>query len=246
MDGSRLPADHSFNDGQRNVLSQPGDNRSAVVLQGAASRAIEWSAECLVAGGVIAMPTDTVYGIAASLAHEDAIRRIFAIKGRPADQPLPVLVSSVDALERIAESIDDRIVALLDRYWPGPLTVVVPAREGMPVEVLGSDGSVGVRLPNHPLAIEVIEKAGGAVACTSANRSGDPPAIEAAAVSEVLGGQLDLILDGGQAPGGVASTVVAVIGSELRIIRQGAVAASELSAEWQMILDGSGGREGRG
>jgi L-threonylcarbamoyladenylate synthase len=112
------------------------------------------------------------------------------------------------------------------------LTVVVPAPAGMPPEVTDAGATVGLRMPNHPLAIEVIAKAGGAVACTSANLSGEPPACDARAVAETIGHALDLILDGGIAPGGVPSTVVAIAGDELTILREGAIAAEHLRATW--------------
>jgi L-threonylcarbamoyladenylate synthase len=232
MDGTNSRTDRSWDDASEHVL--PRRNDEALVLQRAAPRAIEWAAERLASGGVIALPTDTVYGIAASLAHAAAIRRIFAIKGRPDDRPLAVLVSSPDALLRIAR-VDDHVAYLLDQFWPGPLTVVVPARAGVPDDALGPGGTVGVRMPNHPLAIEVIEKAGGAIACTSANRTGDPPAVTAAEVVAAVGSDLDLILDGGRSPGGIPSTVIAVEGRSLRVLRDGAIAGVEVSRAWEAI-----------
>lgn len=203
-----------------------------VVMSASAPRAIEWAAEQLANGGVIALPTDTVYGIAASLSRPAALRRIYDIKGREAGKPLPVLVSSPDMVEHLTIGISHDVELLLDRYWPGPLTVVVPAPAGMPPEVTAGGDTIGLRMPNHPLAIEVIAKAGGAVACTSANLSGEPPACDARTVAETIGQALDLILDGGLAPGGVPSTVVAIDGDELVIIREGAILEEHLSATW--------------
>jgi L-threonylcarbamoyladenylate synthase len=188
---------------------------------------------------VVALPTDTVYGIGASLAHDDALRRVFEIKGRPDDRTLPVLVSSTDALAHIATDLSEEALLLLDRYWPGPLTLVVPARRGVPETVTGPGGTVGVRLPNHPLAIEVIDKAGGAIACTSANRSGEPPARAAEDVARSLGTALDLVLDGGPTPGGVPSTVVALDGETLRLLREGAIPFEHLAATWDELLRGA-------
>lgn len=209
-----------------------------LLLDQAAPRAIEWTAERIANGGVVAIPTDTVYGIAASLAHPAAIERIYEIKGRPESQPLPVLVSSIDALSHLV-TIDDAVVPLLDAFWPGPLTVVLPAATRLPEHVLGAGNRVGVRLPNHYIAIEVIEKAGGAVACTSANRSGEPAATTALEVAESLGADLDLILDGGNAPGGVASTVVAIDDLSLRFIREGAISVSEVIRIWDEVVSNS-------
>jgi L-threonylcarbamoyladenylate synthase len=127
---------------------------------------------------------------------------------------------------------------LLDRYWPGPLTVVVNAAVHLPARVLAADGTVGLRAPNHPLALEIIERAGGAIACTSANRSGSPAAITAAEVSAALGDDVDLILDGGAAPGGVSSTVVGFVGDELRLLREGPIPFIHLRAAWAELRAG--------
>lgn len=215
----------------------PGDDRDGriVVLPASSPNAIEWTAERIVAGGVVAIPTDTVYGIAASLAHESALRRIFEVKERPGERTLPVLISSTDALAKLAASISRETLLLLDRYWPGPLTVVVAARAGMPDLVTGPGATIGVRLPNHPLAIEVIAKAGGAIACTSANRSGEPPSRTAQEVAATVGDGLDLILDGGRTPGGVASTVIAVEDATIRILREGAIPSEHLIATWRDV-----------
>jgi L-threonylcarbamoyladenylate synthase len=215
-----------------------GAEPRVVVMKSSSPRAIEWAAERLVDGGVVALPTDTVYGIAASLAHSRALKRLYEIKGRPEEHPLPVLVSSPSAVQHIAADLSHDVALLLDRYWPGPLTIVVPARLGMPREVTAGGDTVGIRMPNHPLAIEVIDKAGGAVACTSANRSGEPPARDAQEVAATIGADLDLILDGGVAPGGVASTVVAVDADGLRFVRNGPIPAEHLLATWNELMAG--------
>ena len=228
------PYDRSVESASAHVDANSNDHGRIVILDQAASRAIEWTAERVTEGGVVAIPTDTVYGLAASLAHPSAIERIYEIKGRPESQPLPVLVSSIDALYHLVH-LDDAVVPLLDAFWPGPLTVVLPAASRLPARVLGPGDRVGVRLPSHYVAIEVIEKAGGAIACTSANRSGEPPASSAQEVAESLGAQLDLILDGGVAPGGVASTVVAIDGLTLRFIREGAISMAEVIRIWDEV-----------
>jgi L-threonylcarbamoyladenylate synthase len=127
---------------------------------------------------------------------------------------------------------------LLDDYWPGPVTFVIPSGKELPGAVLGDDGTVAVRLPNHPLAIEVIERAGGAVACTSANRSDELPALRASDVEETVGEGLDMILDGGIAPGGSASTIVAIRGNSVEILREGPVDGSEIRAAWENYAAG--------
>lgn len=220
---------------ESSATAGPGDRDRVVMLDQAAPRAIEWTAERIATGGVVAIPTDTVYGVAASLAHPMALDRIYAVKGRSQNQPLPVLVSSVSALERLVK-LDKTVIPLFDAFWPGPLTVVLPAASHLPSHVLGPGNSVGVRLPNHYIAIEVIEKSGGAIACTSANRSGEPPARSALGVAETIGPDVDLILDGGIVPGGIASTVVAVTGLSLSFIREGAIPMPEVIRIWDEVV----------
>jgi L-threonylcarbamoyladenylate synthase len=233
MDEITSPTDRSFEDGVQHQLPRSAD--SPVILQSSAPHVIEWAAEHLAAGGVIGMPTDTVYGIAASLGRVDAIARIFEIKQRPRDRALPVLVSSTRAMLQFATIPDNGVRDLLDEFWPGPLTVVVPGSSGLPEGVRAADGTVAVRIPNHPLAIEIIEKSGGAIACTSANMSGEPPALTAEETASTLKGKLDLVIDGGYAPGGVASTVVATHGDELKILREGGLPSDVLLRAWRSI-----------
>jgi L-threonylcarbamoyladenylate synthase len=213
-------------------------SREPVVLNAAAPRAIEWAAEAIVDGGVIAIPTDTVYGLAASHTIGTALDRIFEVKGRPADRTLPLLVSSVDVLERLTEHIDERVESLLDEFWPGPLTVALPGRKGLLPHLVAPDGTIGVRMPNHPLALEIIEKAGGVIACTSANRSGQPPACSAREVASTIGGDIDLTIDGGLAPGGVPSTVIVIAGDRLTIVREGSLSEGDLAAVWAQAIGG--------
>jgi L-threonylcarbamoyladenylate synthase len=231
-------ADHSWDPNRGHLLppapDRPGEPHRLVVLDRGTPQAAEWAAERLVAGGLVAFPTDTVYGLGASLAEPDALRRVFAIKDRPANRVLPVLLASVDDLALVTgeRAIAPRLHDLLDRHWPGPLTVAVPARAGLPPEVVAPDGTVGVRVPNHPLALRLLEAAGGAIAATSANRSGQPPLGTAAEVAAALGDDLDLLLDGGATPGLLPSTVVAVADGALVILREGAIPAAELLEGW--------------
>jgi L-threonylcarbamoyladenylate synthase len=236
MNEENSPTDRSFDDSVQHQLHPRGEH--SVILQRGSPHAIEWAAEQLAAGGVIGLPTDTVYGIAASLGHADAIARIFEIKQRPLDRPLPVLVSSTRSLLQFAQIRNKSIRDLLDEFWPGPLTIVVHGARGLPAGVRGEDGTVAVRLPNHPLAIEIIEKAGGAVACTSANASGEAPATTALEVVSSLDGKLDLVIDGGRAPGGVASTVVMAVDDELRVLREGGLSSETVQSAWQSIRTG--------
>ena len=241
-ESTRLPVDASLDAEQGHLLPVdqlvPDPDREPLVMEPSSPNAIEWTADKLITGGVVSFPTDTVYALAAALAHPAALRRIFAIKGRPADRPLPVLLASAADLDAIAIAPDPRVTLLLERYWPGPLTVVVPAREGMPAEALGPGNTVGARVPNHPLALEILERAGGAIAATSANRSGAPPARTAADVQAQLGHAIDILLDGGHTPGGVPSTVVAFHADDLILLRDGVIPHEHLLAAWRAILAG--------
>jgi L-threonylcarbamoyladenylate synthase len=147
---------------------------SVKVLSLEAPRALEETIHTVQHGGVIAFPTDTVYGIGASLKHPDALSRIYTIKGRDAAKPLPVLLSAIDRIDLVAEMPDTRVQALLREFWPGALTVALPAKPGMPSEIVHADGTVGVRIPDHSIALTICDRAGGALATTSANRSGEP------------------------------------------------------------------------
>lgn len=225
-------------DGDPEVGSLSPGNRHArgVVLDAVDAEAVRETADRLLTGGVVAFPTDTVYALAASLAHPVALDRIFRLKGRPRDKPLPVLLSGVGHLSSIALNLDERVTALVARFWPGPLTVVVPARRGVPDRVIGPRHTVAARVPDHALAIAVLAKAGGAVAATSANRSGLPPARIAKEAKDLLGDGPDLILDGGPTPGGVPSTIVRVAEGRLLVVREGAITAEHLHAAWDELL----------
>ena len=213
-------------------MSEP---RRAVVLAASAPDAVAWTAEAIIAGKVVAIPTDTVYGLVASLSHPEALARIFEIKARDARRVLPVLISSPEQVAHLTTDLDLDVPLLLATYWPGPLTVVVPALPGMPSAVAGKDGTIGLRVPNHPTAIAVIEHAGGAVACTSANLSGELPGRTAADVYDALGSELDLVLDGGPTPGGTPSTVIRATGGRISLLREGAIPIEHVRRTWREL-----------
>jgi L-threonylcarbamoyladenylate synthase len=196
---------------------------------------IDDAVRVLRAGGLIALPTDTVYGIAAALDRPAALRRVFTAKGRAETKPLPILLGSRELLAQIAAELRPELVRFVARFWPGPLTVAVAARPGLPAEVLAPDGTVGVRVPDDPLARRIILYAGGALAVTSANPSGDPPATSAIEVRDQLGEPVDLIVDGGPSRGGVASTVVRLEEREVVVLRPGAIAEPELQDAWRDV-----------
>jgi len=207
-------------------------NAGTTVLS-AAPAAVARAAAVLAAGAIVAFPTDTVYGVAAALGNAEALRRLFAVKGRPAEKTLPVLLADRSQVGLVAAAVDPRAEALMARFWPGPLTIAVPARSDLPEAVVGPGTTVGVRVPDHPIARALIAAAGGALATTSANRSGAPAAVTAEEVVAQLGGAIELVLDGGATPGGVASTVVGMAEERLVVFREGAIAADEVLRVWR-------------
>ena len=173
---------------------------------------IEKALDALQRGEIVAMPTDTVYGIAASLARPDAIEAIYRAKGRDADKALPVLVDSRDQILRFAAGDTARAEMLARSFWPGALTIVVVANEALPWGIHRGAGTVGLRMPANDIALGLITAAGGALAVTSANLSGRPEARSAEAVRDTLGESLGYIIDGGHITGGMPSTVVDLTG----------------------------------
>lgn len=209
-------------------------------------RALEQAISVLQHGGIAAFPTDTVYGIGASLAYPDALERIFELKQRDRDRTLPLLVSSPADLDKVTGQVDPELLRLASAFWPGPLTIALPARSGLPACVVAADGTVGVRVPDHSVALTLTQRCGGAIAVTSANLSGNPPARRAEEIEPALAEELDLILDGGIAKGGLASTVIRLEGATINILRDGAIPASAIEAAWrqqQLGRSGGGGPE---
>ncbi|HCA46577.1 MAG TPA: threonylcarbamoyl-AMP synthase [Armatimonadetes bacterium] len=186
------------------------------------------AAEALEAGGLVVLPTDTVYGLAASLRRPDAIRAVFAAKRRPEGMALPVLVASPEDAERLVPGALDAHDAVLRRWWPGALTVIVPASAQLPPAVTAGRTTVGLREPDHPVAVAILHAAGGALAVTSANISGDPSAREIADLPEELLHQVAVVIDAGRCPGGTASTVLDLAAHPPRVLREGAIPASSL------------------
>ena len=199
-------------------------------------RALERTIGALRHGGLAAFPTDTVYGIGASLEFPAALDRIYESKLRDRGKILPVLLASPADLLGVTTQVDQDLMRLASRYWPGPLTVAMPARPGLPTQVVASDGTVGVRVPDHSVALVLAKHCGGALAVTSANISGQPPVRRADELPPDLVGRLDLVLDGGIARGGQPSTVIGREGDTITIIRPGAIPADAIEAAWRQIL----------
>ena len=171
--------------------------------------------------GVVALPTETFYGLAVSVFDQVACERVFEIKGRPSTRALPCIVSGMEQLETVASEIPALAKELSTRFWPGPLTLIVPARAT--VAVASETGTIAVRVSSLPLARELAAIA-GPVTATSANVSGAPPATRADEIIAQLGDSVDLVLDGGATSGGLASTIVDVTSGKLELVRAGAIA----------------------
>jgi L-threonylcarbamoyladenylate synthase len=186
-------------------------------------------------GGLVAIPTETVYGLAADASNADAVRRIFAAKGRPADHPLIVHIATADRLLEWAREIPASAARLSTTCWPGPLTLLVPKAEHVLSIVTGGRDTVGVRVPAHPLTTELLERFGGGLAAPSANRFGRVSPTTADHVRADLGDLVDYVLDGGACPIGVESTIVDCTVVPPQVLRPGGIPTEDVAA----LLDGS-------
>ena len=184
---------------------------------------ISRAAECLRRGGLVAFPTETVYGLGAHALDAAAVRRLFEAKGRPADDPLIVHVLSFDALQPLVTTTGDHAQRLAERFWPGPLTLVLPKSDRVPREVTAGLDTVAVRVPAHPVARVLLEAAAIPIAAPSANLFSRPSPTRAAHVLQDLDGRIDMLIDGGNTDVGLESTVLDVTGAAPVVLRAGAV-----------------------
>ena len=198
-------------------------------------QALPWALDALERGALVAIPTDTVYGLAARLDRPAALRRLYEAKGRPEDRAIPVLLSNADLISELTTDLPDGAEEFAGRFWPGPLTIVLPRGPRVPDLVTAGGDTVGLRMPDHPFALALIEAAGGALAVTSANISGEPSLRDPAAVAEALAGEVELVVDSGPTPGGQASTVVALAPSGPTMLREGPLDAETLRAAWAAV-----------
>ncbi len=177
-------------------------------------------------GGIIAFPTDTVYGLGALAFDNAAIESIYVAKDRPIEKAIPVLIGDLSDLDKVAANIPNMAFRFAARFWPGPLTCIIPKKQTLPPAV-SATSTVAVRIPNHPNALSLL-RAAGPMAVTSANISGQPSPSTAEEVYTQLNGRIPLILDGGKTPGGVPSTLVDCSGNEPIILREGPITLQEL------------------
>lgn len=193
---------------------------------------IRYAADQIRAGEVLGMPTDTFYGLAADPFNLRAVERVYEIKSRSRHKPLSLLIEDVEQAQDLAKlSLPDEFYALAKKFWPGPLTIIVKAASRLPLKVTANTGNVALRVPNAQIPLAVVKAAQIPITATSANLSGESECTSAAAVREQLGTRIPIIVDGGESPREIASTIVDLTDDEARwqILREGAIASQEIS-----------------
>ncbi len=196
----------------------------------ATNESINLACSLLKQGEVVAVPTETVYGLAGDCTNPEAIKKIFAAKGRPADNPLIVHISSLEMLDGIVSEIPETAKKLADAFWPGPLTIIMKKGSKVCKETTAGLDSVGIRMPSHPVARTIIEQSNTPFSAPSANISGKPSPTNANDVFEDMNGKIPLVIDGGECDAGIESTVVSVLGDKPIILRPGVVTKEQMEA----------------
>ena len=198
------------------------------VLPATSSKAIRKAVHLLREGEMVAFPTDTVYGVGANAFERFAVRQIFDLKKRPRHKSLPVFIYQIDDLNLVARDVPNRAWPLLQKFWPGALTVVLPKNSALPDDVTGGQSSVAVRIPDHPVCLDLVIRVGRPLAVTSANLSGQPTPNTAWKVAEQLGEGLALVLDGGPSSTTQPSTIIDLSKTPPRLLRQGPLSLAAL------------------
>lgn len=203
----------------------------------ASSEALDRAVRLLLTGELVAFPTDTVYGVGAVSSQADAVARLFTAKLRPEKKPIALLLHPDHDLGRVTLGFPEAARRLAERYWPGGLTIILPRSPDLPDIITAGGSTIGLRVPNHPVALDLLRRIGRPLATTSANLSGSPSPKDASAVLADLSGRIPLIIDGGICPGGVESTVIDLSAPTPLIRRLGAVSQAELEETLgQMVL----------
>ncbi len=199
---------------------------------------IEYCAGLIRNGGVVGMPTETVYGLAANAFDEAAVGKIFEAKGRPCDNPIIVHISDIDMISGLVKKIPDLALTVFEKFWPGPLTVILPKSEKVPHATSGGLDTVGIRFPSNPIARELINASGLPLAAPSANLSGSPSPTTAKHVFDDMNGRIPAIIDGGSCCVGVESTVISIQDDIIRVLRPGKVSVEDLkTVASEVIVD---------
>lgn len=206
----------------RTVVVDPNRPQTEVVQQ---------AVDALRQGGLVAFPTDTLYALGADALAADAIERVLTVKGRHRGKPLSILVPSVEAIVALGVSLGDGVRDLMQAFWPGPLTVVVKAPGRLPATLTAATGTIGLRIPGGVVAQSILAAFGGPIIGSSANKAGGADPADAKTVQRAVGGQIDLILDGGRVALGVPSTVIDCSVEPARLLREGAVSRATLAVK---------------
>ena len=207
-----------------------------ILFTEATNENIEAAAEIIRRGGLLGIPTETVYGLGADALNADACRRIYEAKGRPQDNPLIIHVPDSTWLGRYCENVPESAYCLADEFWPGPLTMILPKKDVVPYRTTGGLDTVGVRCPNHPVTLAVIRAAGVPIAAPSGNTSGRPSPTTAADMVEDMDGKIDGIFDGGACSVGVESTIIDLTCEPPRLLRAGGLPLEELQRVLGTVL----------
>jgi len=191
-------------------------------------QAINQSIEALKRGGIIAYPTETFYGLGVIFDKEDSLRRLYEIKQRPKEKAMPLIIGNKELLLLLTKTINPRAFLLMERFWPGPLTLILPAKEYISSYLTAGTDRVAVRIPGESFALHLARKANFPFTATSANLSGTPPAKDAEEVTRYFRDAIDLLIDKGPTPGGLPSTIIDATGEKMKILREGAVSRESL------------------
>jgi L-threonylcarbamoyladenylate synthase len=189
---------------------------------------VERAVKILKKGGIVAFPTDTVYGLGGDVFNVEAAERIYRAKQRQHKIPLPVLLADENGLAKVAAGVPEMARCLIKRFWPGGLTLVLPKKDSLPDIITAGSDKVAVRVPDHPVPLSLIRRLDSPIIGTSANISGELNPLTAWEVEQQLGGKVDMVIDGGRCPGGLESTVVDVTGKEPLVLRRGIVSEEEI------------------
>lgn len=204
--------------------------------RGRRAEAFSRAIDALRRGEVIVFPTETFYGLGADAFDEAAVGQVVSLKGRSPDQTVPIIVADREMLNSVVTHVSPAAQKLIDRFWPGPLTLVLPAKKNLPGPLLNRDGGVGVRISSHPLAARLARELSHPITATSANPSGREPARSVEEAMGYFSEKLEIFLDGGRLEGKKGSTVVEIVQDKLRIVREGEIPSEELKrilATWQ-------------
>ncbi len=206
--------------------------------------AINEAIAVLLRGGIIAYPTETFYGLGVKYDMPESLKRLYELKKRPGEKAMPVIISHRGLLSEIVQKewlahLPNAAQSLMDRFWPGPLTLLFPAKEGLSEFLTAGTGMIAVRVPGESFALRLAKKAGFPFTATSANLSGMPPAVNAEEVMQYFGERLDLLIDSGQARGGRPSTIVDVSGAGIKIVREGMISRAEIEDHLGYLGQGS-------